>query len=78
MFFVPSFTGIYSPYWREDSVGTIKGISGYTNKAHIVQAAIEAICYRTRDVIESMEKDSNIIIKELRVDGGLSINDFLM
>ena len=78
VFFVPAFVGLGAPYWDQYARGLIIGITRGTSKAHLVRAALEAIAYQTRDVLEAMEKDAGIRISELRVDGGASRNDFLM
>ena len=78
VYFVPAFVGLGAPYWDMYARGTITGITRGTGKAHIVRATLEAIAFQTRDVISSMEADSEIKIKELRVDGGAVVNAFLM
>ena len=78
VYFVPAFNGIFSPLWRDDVSGMLIGLSAHTSRAHIVRATLEAICYRTRDVIHAMENESGIKIKSLNVDGGITINDFIM
>lgn len=75
---VPAFTGLGAPYWDMYARGTIVGISRGTNRNHIVRATLESLAYQTRDVLEAMEADSGIYLKELRVDGGASENNFLM
>jgi glycerol kinase len=78
VYFVPAFVGLGAPYWDMYARGTILGITRGTTRAHLVRAALESIAYQTRDVVECMEKDSGIKLKELRVDGGASANEFLM
>jgi glycerol kinase len=78
VYFVPAFVGLGAPYWDMYARGTILGITRGTTPAHIARAALEAIAYQTRDVLESMEEDSGMELKELRVDGGAAINEFLM
>ena len=78
VYFVPAFSGLYAPHWREDARGTIVGLTRYARKGHIARAALEAAAYQTRDVLVAMEKDSKIEIKELRADGGMVVNDLLM
>ncbi len=78
VFFVPAFAGLGAPYWNQDAKGTIVGITRGTKSAHIARAAVEAIAYQTMDVLKSMEADSGISIKELRVDGGATANNLLM
>ena len=78
VYFVPAFTGLGAPYWNQHAKGTMVGISRGTSAAHIVRASLESIAFQTHDVLKAMEADSNISIKELRVDGGATENDFLM
>lgn len=75
---VPAFTGLGAPYWNMDARGTIFGLTRGSGKAQIVRAAIESIAYQSADVISSMEADIGIKIKNLKVDGGASADDFLM
>ena len=78
VYFVPAFSGLYAPHWRESARGIVAGLTRYANKGHIARAALESAAYQTRDVLEAMEKDSKIPIKELRCDGGMVANDLLM
>ena len=78
VFVVPAFTGLGAPYWDMYARGTITGITRGTKKEHLVRAVLEAIAYQSRDVMEAMEADSGIYIKELKVDGGASVSSFLM
>ena len=78
VYFVPAFVGLGAPYWDMYARGAIFGITRGTTQAHIARAALESIAYQTRDVLECMEKDSGIELKELRVDGGAVANEFLM
>ncbi len=78
VYFVPAFSGLFAPYWKERARGAIVGLTRYANRAHIARAALEAIAYQTRDVLEAMEQDSGIPLKELRVDGGMVANELLM
>jgi glycerol kinase len=75
---VPAFVGLGAPYWDMDARGAILGLTRGSNRAHIVRATLEAIAYQSRDVAEVMSADAGIPIKEMRVDGGASANDFLM
>ena len=75
---VPAFTGLGAPYWSMDARGTVFGLTRGSGRAQIVRAAIESIAYQSADVISSMEADTGIKIKNLKVDGGASANDFLM
>ncbi len=76
--FVPSLSGLGAPYWNMDSRGTIIGLTRSTTQEHIAKAALDAIAYRTKDVLEAMEQDSGIQLKSLRVDGGACNNNYLM
>jgi glycerol kinase len=78
VYFVPAFVGLGAPYWDMYARGAILGITRGTTQAHIARAALESIAYQTRDVLECMERDSGIKLKELRVDGGAAANAFLM
>ncbi len=78
VYFVPAFVGLGAPYWDMYARGAILGITRGTTQAHIARAGLESIAYQTRDVLECMEKDSGIKLKELRVDGGAAANAFLM
>jgi glycerol kinase len=78
VYFVPAFVGLGAPYWDMYARGTILGITRGTTPAHIARAALESIAYQTKDVLECMEEDSGIRLKELRVDGGAAANEFLM
>jgi glycerol kinase len=78
IYFVPAFVGLGAPYWDMYARGSIFGITRGTTRAHLVRAALESIAYQTRDVLECMEADGGIKLKELRVDGGAVANDFLM
>jgi glycerol kinase len=77
-YLVPAFVGLGAPYWDERARGTIVGITRGTTRAHLVRAALEAIAYQTRDVVECIGVDSGIALETLRVDGGACENDFLM
>jgi glycerol kinase len=78
VYVVPAFSGLFAPYWRDSARGVIAGLTRYANRGHIARAALEAVAYQTRDVLEAMEKDSGIPIRELRVDGGMVANELLM
>lgn len=78
VYFIPAFVGLGAPYWNQKARGTIFGINRGTTDAHIARASIEAIAYQTMDILKAMKADTGIAIKELRVDGGASINDALM
>jgi glycerol kinase len=78
VYFVPAFSGLYAPHWKETARGVIAGLTRYANRAHIARAALEATAYQTREVLDAMEKDSRIKMQELRVDGGMVANELLM
>lgn len=78
VYFVPAFAGLGAPYWDPDARGTIVGLTRGSTAGHIARAAIEAIAYQTVDVLEAMEADAGMKIKELRVDGGATANNLLM
>ncbi len=75
---VPAFSGLFAPYWKETARGVLVGLTRYANKSHIARAALEAVCYQTRDVLEAAETDLELHVPELRVDGGMVGNDLLM
>ncbi len=76
--FVPAFAGLGAPYWNQHARGIITGLTRGTTASHIARAALESIAFQTLDVLLAMEKDSGLKIKELRVDGGATINNGLM
>lgn len=78
VYFVPALTGLGAPYWNQYARGAISGISRGTTAAHIARAALEGIAFQTMDVLNAMQKDSEIELKELRVDGGAAANNLLM
>lgn len=78
VYLVPAFVGLGAPYWNADARGAIVGLTRGANRKHIVRAALEAIAYQSRDVLDAMVKDSGVDIKHIRVDGGAVENDFLM
>ena len=78
VYFVPAFSGLFAPYWRSDARGVIVGLSRFNNSGHIARAALEAICYQSRDVAEAMEKDSGVRLEVLKVDGGITANELCM
>jgi glycerol kinase len=78
VYVVPAFAGLGAPHWNQYARGSIFGMTRGTTNAHIARAALESIAYQTYDVLKAMEADSNIIIKELRVDGGATANNLLM
>lgn len=82
VYFVPAFSGLFAPYWRPEARGTIVGLTRYSNKAHIARAALEAVAFQTRDVLDAVNSDIAAAggdpLTELRVDGGMVANDLLM
>ena len=76
--FVPAFSGLFAPHWRADARGAIVGLSRFHTKAHLARAALEAICFQTRDVLDAMTNDSGVRLDVLKVDGGATVNDLLM
>ncbi len=78
VYLVPAFAGLGAPHWNPYARGTIFGLTRGSNNAHIAKAALESIAYQTYDVLKAMEADSGIEIKELRVDGGATVNNGLM
>jgi glycerol kinase len=77
VYFVPAFVGLGAPYWDMYARGTIVGLTRGTTRAHLARAALEAIAFQSRDVLEAMAADAGIPVRELRVDGGAAANDFL-
>lgn len=77
-YFVPAFSGLYAPYWRDNARGVIAGLTRFVNKGHIARAALEATAFQLCEVAEAMEADSGIALSELRVDGGMVKNELLM
>ncbi len=78
VYFVPAFVGMGAPYWDPDARGALFGITRGTRQEHIVRAALESIAFQTRDLMEAMEADAGTAIRSVRVDGGASVNAFLM
>lgn len=78
VYFVPAFVGLGAPYWDPDARGTIVGLTRGVGRAHLARAALEAIAYQTRDVVDAMAADAGRNPLELRVDGGAAANDFLL
>jgi glycerol kinase len=78
VYFVPAFSGLYAPYWKESARGVIAGLTRYANKGHLARAVLEATAFQSREVVEAMEMDSGISLESLRVDGGMIANELLM
>ncbi|MEM7345947.1 MAG: glycerol kinase GlpK [Chloroflexota bacterium] len=78
IYFVPAFSGLYAPYWKDDARGVIAGLTRYVNKGHFARATLEATTYQTREVLDAMNADSGVELTALKVDGGMVYNDLLM
>ena len=78
VYIVPAFAGLGAPHWNQHARGTVFGLTRGTTRAHIARACLESIAYQTMDVLKAMEADAGLPIKELRVDGGATINNLLM
>jgi glycerol kinase len=78
VYFVPAFVGLGAPHWDPSARGVLTGITSATGPEHIVRAALESIAYQTRELVEAMEADAGERLRELRVDGGAAVNNFLM
>lgn len=78
IYFVPAFSGLYAPYWKDGARGVIAGLTRYATKGHLARAVLEATAFQTREVLEAMEKDSGIALDSLRTDGGMVENNLLM
>ena len=78
VYFVPAFSGLYAPYWRDNARGIIAGLTRYVNKGHLARAVLESTAFQVREVVEAMVKDSKISLDILRVDGGMVANELLM
>jgi glycerol kinase len=77
-YFVPAFSGLFAPYWRNDARGALVGLTRYVNRAHIARAVLEATAFQTREVLDAMNADSGVPLTELKVDGGMTANNLLM
>ncbi|RME73813.1 MAG: glycerol kinase [Chloroflexi bacterium] len=78
IYFVPAFKGLFAPYWREDARGVIVGLTRYIRLGHLARAALEAIAYQTRDILEAMKADINAAPRSLKSDGYMTTNNLLM
>ncbi|KAJ1654356.1 Glycerol kinase [Dispira simplex] len=78
VYFVTAFSGLFAPYWRDDARGCIVGLTQYANRSHICRATLEAICFQTRAILEAMDKDSDQVLRILKVDGGVTHSDVCM
>lgn len=75
---VPAFSGLLAPHWRADARGAILGLTRFTSHSHIARAALEAVAWQSRDVLDAMVADTGTPLTELKVDGGMVVNDLLM
>lgn len=78
VYVVPAFSGLFAPHWRADARGVIVGLTRFSTKAHIARASLEAVAFQVCDVLEAMREDTGEALSELRVDGGMVVNDALM
>jgi glycerol kinase len=78
VYFVPAFSGLFAPHWRDDARGVIVGLTGYANKGHIARAALEATAWQSKEVVDAANNASDVPFDELRVDGGMTVNELLM
>lgn len=78
VYVVPAFSGLFAPYWRSDARGAIVGLTRYANRGHIARAVLESTAYQTKEVLDAMEIDSGVKLTNLKVDGGMVVNDLLM
>jgi len=78
VYFVPAFSGLFAPWWRDDARGIIAGLTRFANRGHLARAVLESTAFQSRDVLEAMEADSGVELTELKVDGGMVVNDILM
>jgi glycerol kinase len=77
-YFVPAFSGLFAPHWRDDARGVIVGLTGYATKGHIARAALEATAWQSKEVVDAANNASDVPFDELRVDGGMTVNELLM
>jgi len=78
VYFVPAFSGLYAPHWASSARGVIAGLTRFAGKGHLARAALEAVAFQTREVLDAMARDSGVAIRELRSDGGMVVNELLM
>ncbi|XP_062861708.1 glycerol kinase-like isoform X2 [Trichomycterus rosablanca] len=77
-YFVPAFSGLYAPYWEPSARGIICGLTQFTNRSHLAFAALEAVCFQTREILDAINQDSGVPLTQLQVDGGMTSNKLLM
>ncbi|GGG67801.1 glycerol kinase GlpK [Corynebacterium pelargi] len=78
VYIVPAFSGLFAPRWRPDARGVIVGLTRFVNRKHIARAVLEATAYQTRELVDAMVADSGVELTDLRVDGGMTMNELLM
>ncbi|CAI5725954.1 unnamed protein product [Hyaloperonospora brassicae] len=78
VYLVPAFSGLFAPRWRDDARGVMVGLTSYATRGHICRAALEATAFQTQEVVAAMENDSGVHLTNLKVDGGMVVNDTLM
>jgi glycerol kinase len=78
VYFVPAFSGLFAPYWRNEARGVIAGLTRYVNKGHLARAALEATAWQSKEVVDAMNADSGVDLTSLKVDGGMVYNELLM
>jgi len=78
VYFVPAFSGLFSPHWDETARGVLVGLSRYSNKFHISRAVLESVAYQSYELLEAMEKDTGLKFSKVSVDGGMIANNMLM
>ena len=78
VYLVPAFSGLFAPHWRSDARGAVVGLTRFANRGHLARAAIEATAFQTQELLAAMRADSGVDLTELRVDGGMVVNDLLM
>ena len=78
VYFVPAFSGLFAPYWRDDARGVLVGLTAYANRGHIARAALEATAWQSREVVDAANAVADVPFTELRVDGGMTANELLM
>ncbi|HEX7098911.1 MAG TPA: glycerol kinase GlpK [Acidimicrobiia bacterium] len=78
IYIVPAFSGLFAPYWKSNARGVIAGLTRYVNKGHFARAALEATAWQSREILDAMNNDSGVELKEMKVDGGMVVNELLM
>jgi glycerol kinase len=78
VYFVPAFSGLFAPYWRDDARGAIVGLTAYANRGHIARAALESVAWQSKEVVDAANDVADVPFSELRVDGGMTANELLM